>query len=127
MKESNIQQLIRLEASNHGTTLFRINVGTGVTGNGQIRHKDGSVTVKNARPFSTGVPRGYSDLSGVKTVTVTSDMVGKKIGVAVFAEVKTDTGRIRDEQEKFLSVMKGKGAIAGIVRSVDDFVKLVND
>ena len=126
MKESNIQQLIRIEAGNHNTTIFRVNVGTGVTGNGQIRHKDGSVTVKNARPFSTGVPRGYSDLSGVKSVTVTSDMVGEKIGIAVFAEVKTDTGRIRDEQENFLTRMKGKGAIAGIVRSVEDFVELIS-
>ena len=53
-------------------------------------------------------------------------MVGKKIGVAVFAEVKTDTGRIRDEQENFLTRMKGKGAIAGIVRSVEDFVELIS-
>lgn len=123
--ESNIQQSIRLSASNNGCTLFRINVGTGITGNGQVRHKNGDVTVKNARPFSTGVPKGYSDLSGYKSVVITPDMVGQTIGVAVFAEVKTETGRIRDEQVNFISRAKSKGCIAGVVRSVEDFEALV--
>lgn len=124
-KESNIQNAIRLAASESKCTLFRVNVGTGVTGNGQIRHANGDVTVKNARPFSTGVPKGYSDLSGYKKITITEDMVGKQIAQAVFLEVKTETGKIRPEQVNFIEQAQKKGAIAGVVRSVEDFRELV--
>lgn len=125
MKEANIQQLIRLKATELNATMFRINVGKGWTGNGTKKHTNGDITIKNARPFSTGVPVGYSDLSGVKPVIITPDMVGKKIGVAVFAEVKTDKGRVRDEQVNFIERMQSLGAIAGVVRSVEDFEKLI--
>ena len=114
-----------MAASKVGATMFRINVGTGWTGNGTTKHKNGDITLKNARPFTTGVPRGYSDLSGYKSVVITPDMVGKTIGVAVFAEVKTETGRIRDEQVNFIEQAKRKGCIAGVVRSVEDFIALV--
>lgn len=123
--ESNIQNEIRLAASENGCTLFRVNVGQGYTGNGTTRHKNGDVTVKNARPFNTGVPKGYSDLSGYKKITITPDMVGKSVAVAVFAEVKTANGKIRDEQVNFIQRAKNAGCIAGVVRSVDDFEDLV--
>lgn len=122
--ESNIQQECRLVSSEVDCITFRINVGTGITGNGQIRHKDGSVTVKNARPFSTGVPVGFPDLLVIKSKIITQDMVGKKIGIAGFAEIKTETGRIRPEQVTFIDRMLQIGCIAGIVRSAHDFREL---
>lgn len=122
--EKNIQQECRLSAGEVDCITFRINVGTGITGNGQVRHNDGSITVKNARPFSTGVPAGFSDLLVIKSKIITQDMVGQKIGIAGFAEVKTKTGRVRPEQVTFIDKMLQIGCIAGIVRSAQDFKAL---
>ena len=42
-----------------------------------------------------------------------------------FVEVKTETGRVRPEQKKFLERMQSYGFIAGVVRSVDDAKELI--
>lgn len=100
MNEHDIQSLIREELSKHGFCVFRANVG-------KVRMQDG-------RWFDTGLPKGHSDL------------VAYKDGRAYFLEVKTETGKIRPEQEKFLAVMRDRyGCAAGIVRSVDDALELV--
>ena len=100
MNEHDIQSLIREELSKYGFCVFRANVG-------KFKMQDG-------RWFDTGLPKGHSDL------------VAYKDGKAYFLEVKTETGKIRPEQEKFLAVMRDRyGCAAGIVRSVDDALELV--
>jgi hypothetical protein len=49
-----------------------------------------------------------------------SDIVGTYRGVAVFMEVKTEKGRLTKLQDKFLRDVKKEGAIAGVVRSIED-------
>jgi hypothetical protein len=112
IRESDIQNAIRLALNPYGT-FFRINVGTGWTGE-STRMSDGTVIIKNARPFSTGVPPGFSDLFGIATGPV-----------PVFLEVKTETGRVRPEQENFINVMRGLGCRAGIARSPEDAIRIV--
>lgn len=124
VSEHNIQQSIRLEAGNLNCTMFRANSGKAWTGNQVQRYRDGSILIKDPRPF-LGMVSGFSDLVGVSEVLITEDMVGKKVGIAVFAEVKTLKGKARDDQERFLSAMKSRGAKAGIVRSVEEFKSLV--
>ena len=100
ISEHDIQNAIRLELSKHGFCVFRTNVG-------KVKTADG-------RWFDTGLPRGFADLTAVKD------------GRVYFLEVKTETGKIRPEQEKFLAVMRDRyGCVTGIVRSVDDALELV--
>lgn len=86
---------IRLAMSDAGHVCFRANVGT-------FRTQDG-------RWFDTGLPKGFSDLFGFTAQ-----------GRPYFFEVKTSSGRIRPEQKMFLDAMRGRGAIAEVVRSVDE-------
>ena len=123
MNEHDTQSMIRAELSHWGT-FFRSNVGTGWTGNEIKKTTDGGVYIPNARPMASGLPPGYSDLSGVVPVVITQDMVGQTIGVAAFIEVKTPTGRIRPEQQHFIDFMRSIGARAGIARSVEQAVNI---
>ena len=99
--EAQIQNEIRLALNPHAQ-IFRINTGT--------------VKMQDGRYFQTGVPKGYSDLSGFRF----SD------GKAVFLEVKNDKGRLRAEQKRFLSAMQKKGAVCGVARSAEQAIQIVN-
>lgn len=79
-----------------------------------FRANVGSVRMANGRYFSTGLPRGFSDLFGVR-----------HDGKAFFVEVKTETGRVSKDQQNFIRVMKELGALAGVARSVDDAIEIV--
>lgn len=100
-EEHAIQNAIRLALSG-SCVIFRTNVGSGRTKNGSY--------------LNTGVPKGYSDLNGHR----------KSDGRAIYIEVKTKSGKVSDDQKNFIKKMKATGAIAGICRSVEDAVKLVN-
>lgn len=102
MREKDIQNEIRL-ALNPYAIVFRINVGTFMSETGQF--------------VSTGVPRGFSDLFGVR----------KSDGKAFFIEVKTPKGRTTKYQDNFLKQMKKTGAIVGVARSGEEAVKIVKD
>lgn len=41
-------------------------------------------------------------------------------------EVKSKTGRLRPEQEAFLNQMTCLGAIAGVARSLEDVIELID-
>jgi len=100
MTEHDIQNLIRAELSARGFCVFRANVG-------KVKMQDG-------RWFDTGLPKGFSDLFAVRD------------GKIYFIEVKTPTGKVRTEQEHFLAVMRDRyGCAAGVVRSVEDAINLV--
>ena len=75
----------------------------------------GTVRTPDGRYFNTGVPKGFSDLFGFR----------KSDGRAVFIEVKTAKGKPSAEQVKFLKAMRKNGAIAGVCRSADDAIKLI--
>lgn len=100
--EHDIQSLIRLELTKLGIPCFRINVG-------KVKMKDG-------RWFSTGAPKGFPDLFGYR-----------QDGQIFFIEVKDNKGRVRPEQENFMKVAKSKGALAGVARSVDDALEIIED
>lgn len=101
-EEHSIQNEIRCAVSPY-CTVFRVNVGEGRTVDG--------------RYFTTGVPKGFSDLFGVR----------HKDGRAVFIEVKTKSGRVRPEQKNFITKMRECGALAGICRSAEDAVNLLTE
>lgn len=90
---------IKRECSKYAV-MFRMNVGS-------VKTKTGY--------FRTGVPTGFSDLFGFRRVD----------GKAIFLEVKTQKGRVSQKQTEFLNAMKSCGAIAGVVRSVNDAINLI--
>lgn len=98
--ETDIMNLIRSECSDIAI-LFRINVFDGKTATGQY--------------VKSGVPKGYSDLSGHR----------KSDGKAVYIEVKKPGGAIRPEQKNFIQQMQKTNALAGFARSVEDARKII--
>lgn len=101
-EEHAIQNEIRL-ALNDTCKIFRANVGAGYTFDG--------------RYFDTGLPKGFSDLFGVR----------KSDGKAVFIETKSPKGKASKEQKNFLEQMKKCGAIAGIARSAEEAIRLIEN
>ena len=98
--ETALMNEIRVAAAKNGIC-FRANVG--------------KVKTMQGRWFDTGLPTGFSDLFGVR----------KSDGKTFFIEVKTEKGKVRDSQIKFIKKMKDLNAIAGIARSVEDAIELI--
>jgi hypothetical protein len=116
MLESNTQKRIRLRLSALRTNLFlRYNVGTFLTMDG--------------RPVKIGEP-GVSDLIGVVSHVIRPEDVGKTVGVFVAMETKkegrdTTSKERRESQGNFLARVRALGGIAGIVRSEEEALALV--
>lgn len=68
---------------------------------------------------------GQSDLLAVVQVEITPDMVGRKIGVACFLEVKTATGAQRNTQKLFQHAVERRGGRYALVRSPADAAQFV--
>ena len=78
------------------------------------------------RKIFVGTP-GVSDSMAVVAVTVTQDMVGKTIGVAVAPEFKTTRGQQSEAQALFQAAFEQRGGIYRLVRSADDMRQLVQE
>lgn len=117
MTEHDIQNSIRLEFSRQipDGLLFRANVGQAWTGSQTKRNSDGSLTIFEPRPFNTGLPPGFADLFGV--------LPG---GRSLFLEIKTPKGRPTDAQTNFLFQVSMTGAAAGVARSIEDVLQIIN-
>lgn len=130
-KEHALQNVIRNALAGR-CLLFRANVGKAYTSNDVVKVPrqmpvvmgPRDVLLKNARPFDTGLPPGFSDLFGLVSVEITPDMVGKKVAIFTGLEVK-DGARVSPLQRNFINAVNDNGGRAGVVRSVDDAEKLV--
>ena len=112
--ETDLQQRIRLALGTRSDLrLFRNQVG-------QLPDP------RTGRPVQFGLARGSADLIGWRTITVTPDMVGRQLAVFTSIEVKTPTGRIRPEQQAWLDVVRSGGGLAGIARTVDDAIRIID-
>jgi len=100
MTEHDIQKQIILELSKRGVVL-RLNVGT-------FRTLDD-------RFISSGLPPGTSDL----------EFIGQ--GYIAFIEVKKPGGRVTWEQINFITRMRKLGHRAGVARSVEDALKIIQE
>ena len=88
--ETDVQNAIRINASQRGWRLWRNNVGV--------------LPDRNGRPVRFGLANdskqehdkyASADLIGIAPVTITQDMVGKVIGVFVSIECKADAAEVR--------------------------------
>ena len=116
--EHSVQNTIRNAIADH-CHAFRVNVGTGWTGDAR-RLPNGNVLIANPRPLSSGLPAGFSDLFGWRTVEITEDMVGSEVAVFVALEVKSETGKASTQQIAFIDAVRRSGGLAGIVRSPEE-------
>jgi hypothetical protein len=96
MNEADLMRSIMIALSNDGHFVCRANVGLFFTQDG--------------RPIRSGLPVGFSDLFGNR----------RDDAKAFYLEVKTPTGKVSTEQMAFINAMKIRGAIAGVVRSIED-------
>lgn len=112
--ETKLQRRIMAALSSAGHTVFRNETGRFWTG--RIIHKEGqTVTLSGAAMIPVGLAVGSSDLVGLQVET------GRFFAI----EVKTPTGRVSKEQHKFIEVIKARGGIAGVARSVEDALQLL--
>lgn len=123
MREHSIQNAIRNALAGQ-CLLFRANVGQAWTGDA-TRLPNGDVLLRNARPFSTGLPPGFADTFGLVAVTITPDMVGQVFGRFIAGEVKTATGRVSPKQAAFLRAVNDNGGTAGVWRSPEDALAML--
>lgn len=96
--ETLIQNAIRVALSKRGIVL-RLNNGVFYTESGQR--------------IASGLPPGTSDLL----------FIGE--GRAAFIEVKTPTGRVSPAQQHFIDVVRSHGVRAGVARSVNEAIKII--
>jgi len=103
--------------------LWRANVGQGWTSSSKpikasrpmsVELQPGDVVLRQGRPFSTGLPKGFPDTFGM-----TFD--GRFLG----PEVKTPTGVPSKEQLACINAINRAGGRAGVVRSVEDALALL--
>lgn len=109
MREKPIQSQIMLAlGARPDTRVFRNSVGYAILPNGT--------------PITFGLCPGSADLIGWHTVTVTPDMVGRRLAVFLSVEVKGTKGRPSLAQLNWQRVVDEAGGIAVIARSVDEAV-----
>lgn len=123
-REHAIQNEIRNALADKGL-IFRANVGQAWTGTEVKKLPGNRVLIEGARPFTTGLPPGFSDLFGMVPVEITPDMVGQTVAVFVALEVK-DKAKATEKQANFLKAVNDNGGRAGVVRSADDAVRIVD-
>lgn len=111
--ETVLQQQIRLSLGQRSDLrLFRNNTGT-------------LPDPRTGRPVQFGLAKGSADLIGLRTITITPDMVGRQVAVFTSLEIKTPTGRITPEQMNWHDMVRSRGGIAGFARSVQDANEIV--
>lgn len=113
MTETDIQNQIRVAVSGE-CAIFRTNAGELWQGK-VVWSKEFQQNVLIRLRRVSGLPAGYSDLSGVR----------KSDGRAVFIEVKTPKGVVSEDQKHFLHQMRECHAVAGVARNVEDALRLI--
>lgn len=117
--ESEVQQLIQLEAAKHGCILMRNNSGAG------------TFTDENTKQQSH-VRFGLDNISKEHNERIkSSDLIGLWNGLFVAVECKKEGWKFNPKDKRevaqlaFINFIKTHGGIAGFCSSVDDFLKLI--
>lgn len=95
-------------------------------------HNEYCTKFSNPRCCIFAVPNGglrskheAMKLKATGTVAGVSDLIILKPNKAIFVEVKTDIGRQSEEQKKFEQIVKNLGFEYHLVRSLEDFKKII--
>lgn len=68
---------------------------------------------------NTGLCDGAGDVIGYRIITITAEMIGRKIAQFCSFETKTDTGAVKPEQKHFMSTINNDGGLAEVIRPKD--------
>jgi hypothetical protein len=126
MTETDIQRRIQLALSTEHSRIWRNSVGQGWQGRVVSRSMT-RITLEHYRPIHFGLAPGSSDLIGPTSILITPEMIGAGRRIAVFTgiEVKTTTGRLTDEQLRFIEMVRSLGGIADVARSAEEAIEIV--
>lgn len=113
-KETHVETKILLDLGSQGVWLHKNHIGTGQVKSG--------AWVK----FGFCNPGG-SDLVGGTPIIITQEMVGKKMLIFTAIEVKQGKGKARDNQKSFINAVKSMGGIAGIAKSTEQALNIINN
>ena len=121
MNETSLGKRICLMASQLGHRIFRSNVGEGWIGKAVFFSKPakvevypGDVIIRKAKRIHFGLCNGQGDYIGFS-----------KTGKFISIELKTETGKIREEQILFAEAVNKAGGIAGIIRTEEEGFELL--
>lgn len=111
MREGALQTAVRLAiGSRRDCLVWRNHVGT-------ARLPDGSVQ-------RFGLGEGSADLIGCRLVRLPKDT---EVAAFFAMELKGARGRIRPAQRTWLDMVRSYGATAGVVRSVEEAIQLIEE
>ena len=110
MRESDIQRLVQIRATELGARLFRNETG-----------------FCECRKVSYGLCKGSPDLVGFVPVKITEDMVGQTVAVFLAPEIKARKGKLTQAQENWIEMARSFGALAGVCRSTQDLDDLLSE
>lgn len=117
--EKSIQDRIRAHIGKRpDCRLFRNNTGMAWRGQKQMS-PPGMLILHRPVPIKYGLAKGSSDLIGIKSLVVTPEMVGQKVGLFVAIEVKRPGQKPTREQSDFIRMVDTMGGLAGVVDSVE--------
>lgn len=126
--ESELEQLVKVEAYKFGCSLLRNNSGALKDSTGRVvRYGLGAVSKKHDDQIKS------SDEIGFTKITITQDMVGKTVAIFTAVEVKHPDWRpIPSDkrwkaQEAFINWVKNNGGIAFVTTSVQGFKSSLQD
>jgi hypothetical protein len=129
MSEKKVQRDILAETGGGlpGVRLFRNNVGVGFVG--QIAESGPFRLVLECwRRVAFGLFKGSGDLIGWKSIVITPEMIGRRVAVFLSIENKAETGgKISEDQNRWIRVVRHFGGIAGVARSVEEARKIVEN
>ena len=112
---------IRLAVSKHGARLFRNQVGHYVLADKNCRH----CQALNRR-LTSGLCPGSADLIGWQSIVITPEMVGKRVAVFLSIEGKSLVGVVSMGQRRWWDAVRAAGGVAGVVRTVDEALELLD-
>lgn len=126
MSEAKLQAEIMLAVGRlPDVRIFRNAVGEGWMGR-TVEHRGDLITLRNPWRVKFGLTPGSADLIGLRSITITPDMVGQTIAQFTSLEVKTASGSKRPGQPEWDEMVRRRGGLSGFVRSVDQAVALVS-
>lgn len=142
MSEAPVLKRTMMQASRIGCRLLRNNRGQFYTMDGVkvliklVRARDWgalAAAINRLRQVRAGVEApGSSDLLGIYTMTITQEMVGKEIGVALVVETKEPNWKKPEddherEQENFIKQTIRRGGIGFFLTNHEDLQKKIEE
>lgn len=128
MKETPVQQRIRLKAAQLGQQIWRNNVGACYDDTGRfIRYG----LCNDSKQLNDRIKS--SDLVGMTTIIVTPDMVGQTVGVFTAVETKASDWVFRPSDKRavaqlaFHDIVTNAGGFAGFARNEEEYVRIIKN